>query len=48
MAQPTEEANIKKIYDIFDLIARQAYIASRLHYLNFFGASRYYKYSGKN
>jgi len=42
-----DESQYQKVYEIFDLIAINSWQAGRQHYLSFFGAKRYYLYSGK-
>ena len=44
IARLDDEAQYQKIFEIFDLIARNSYQAGRQHYLSFFGAKRYYSY----
>lgn len=42
-----DESQYQRVYEVFDLIAKASYQAGRQHYLSFFGAKRYYDYSGK-
>ena len=47
MTQLEDESQYKKVYELFDLVAKKSYQAGRQRYLSFFGAKRYYDYSGK-
>ncbi|HUV33512.1 MAG TPA: hypothetical protein VMW22_01175, partial [Candidatus Desulfaltia sp.] len=40
------EDNLLRIYEIFDIIARESYQPGRLHYISFWGAERYYQLGG--
>lgn len=47
MARLEDELQYQKVYRIFDIISKASYPGTRQHYLSFFGAERYYKYSEK-
>jgi hypothetical protein len=47
VARIVDESQFQKVYEIFDLIAKNSFQAGRQHYLSFFGAKRYYEYTKK-